>query len=150
MRVHTSEANANVDTDTRAIKTSVNVTWRRRKKKENFIFCAQPCTAFALASQISKSEWRWRRRKFKTIFACVACITFIAGVNVLAFASLAWTRLNREFLLFSFFQIVRKMSKINNGIISREQYLSYVRSLTFSKLTYSLSFSLCWIYNLNW
>ena len=39
-RVHISDANASADA--RAIKTSVNVTWRRcrRKKKENFLLLA--------------------------------------------------------------------------------------------------------------
>ena len=86
--VHTSDARASADVDARAIKTSVNVTWRRRKEKENVFSYAHLVLAFSLAPQIPKCEWRWhrRRRKAQTIFACVACITCVASVNALALA----------------------------------------------------------------
>ena len=61
MRFHTSDANANVDTDARALETSVNITWGRRKKKENFLFL-----------------------QVRTVFACVAVVNAFALVGVCA------------------------------------------------------------------
>ena len=45
--VHTSDVNA----DARAVKTSVNATWRRRKEKENFPFLAHTLRLHSLLLQ---------------------------------------------------------------------------------------------------
>ena len=45
--VHTSDVNANA----RAVKTSVNATWRRRKEKENFPFLAHTLRLHSLLLQ---------------------------------------------------------------------------------------------------
>ena len=54
-RVHISDANA-IDADARAIKTSVNVTWRRRKIKENFLLLAHISTTFQMRMEVTQTQ----------------------------------------------------------------------------------------------
>ena len=66
------------------ILTSVNVTWRRRKKKENLLYTLH--LRFALASHISKCEWRWRKRRLDED----ACAKPSSPASIATLASLVW------------------------------------------------------------
>ena len=90
-RVHSSHANASANA--RAIKTSVNGTWRRCKKKENFLLLRTPCTCVCFTIfQVTQAQM-WHKPQM--VFACVACNTCVTGVNVIALTSacLLWTHI---------------------------------------------------------
>ena len=80
--------------DVRTIKTSVNVTWRRRKhrrkKTENFLFLEHTlrfCLPLLYTFRSVNVGDTNADTSPKTNFACVACITCVAGVDVPALAT---------------------------------------------------------------